>query len=350
MTDVGTVFSDDVDAARDRFLAQCSRTGLRVTAYPAGAGKGPRLFCDVARLGSPDAPAAVVLCGNASGAAGFVPAGICCGLLAHGLQRNLPRDVALLLVHAVNPGGPVWPPRARPPARAELGPIDGDNPPAWNDELLAAAENRYAAFLREAQRSAEGTKSAADDVPAAHRNSPGSASAWPEETLRAIAERHLAAPRHIVLLDFRTGPSPWGETAVMAAGERGSPGLQRAQRWFGGVMTGADEAAGRAPVAGGLAGLVEHAEATAVLIEFGSYPMSGMLGTGALGAALSGIGAPGGAAGDARRPAAYPSADDWRLRVWGQARDIVTRAISGADELAKSWPERLNRRAFDLSR
>ncbi len=300
MTGVEAWFSDDIETARARFLQACDRLGLRVTSFPGRApadARAPRPYCDVARLGSPEAERALVLCPAAGGGAGFAGAGVATGLVAGDLVRALPREVACVVVHAVNPDGALWP-ADQPAPSAEAG-------DAWHDELLSAAEARYAAYRAERfdrDRLAGRTLASVSEP------------AWDGEVLDAIAERFLAGRKRLLFLDIRTGPGRFGEVETAAAGPPFGD-AETARRWLDLPLDGAPQAldGGAALPAGGLPARLsdpDAAVATAVL-EVGTYAMATLLEGGGGGIA------------------AYPQASAWRETCWHQVEALVRRGFEG---------------------
>ena len=116
------IFTDDPATARDRFLRAAATVGMPVRAFKSQTANDPPLTCDVGRLGSPDAPTAIVVASNAPGMAGYVGAGACTAILHDRLQHYLHARTSLVLIHAVNPAGSVWPPQSlHPPKRGWAG-------------------------------------------------------------------------------------------------------------------------------------------------------------------------------------------------------------------------------------
>jgi hypothetical protein len=299
-------FSDDFDTARNRFLSACERIGLRVSAYPARIRRdsGDPLVCDVARLGSPDATRVAVLCSAAGGMAGLVGCGAALGVMTQDGYKDLPRDVALVLVHACNPAGPIWPyfspndPMADPSA---------DGPaPDWSDGVLAAAERRFKDFQR--------TEGFDWNRLAGRTLASMSPPAWDGATLRAIAADRLRGAERVCVIDVRTGPGQFGAREIVPCDPPGSAGRARAERWFT-VDIARDSAAigaGNAPCGGGLGGLAKGAVSTNVVLEVGTYSMGGLLSRGAT-----------------RESAGYPADPTWRAGAWSATRETLGRAYRG---------------------
>lgn len=315
------IFTDDPATARDRFLRAAATVGMPVKAFAGQTANDPPITCDVGRLGSPDAPTAIVMASNAPGLAGFVGAGACTAILHDRLQHYLHTKTSLILVHAVNPAGPVWPPQSPDPplpksaSGASTPPPIGD--PAWTDQLLSAAEDRYNSYLA-ANSARKAEIAAADRRARGMTGRPG----WSAETVRQIARTYLTEPEFVLFLDFRTGPEAWGEVAVHTTAPKASDNLVRAQRWFAASLADSAYADGACPVAGGFPAYLDgSANAMSVVVEIGTLSMSGFLEAEA-----------------ARRQTAvaYPTGDDWRDRARRIIHKVMQEAMQGAAEMAES--------------
>lgn len=306
MTDPVSCFSDDFDRARDRFMTACDRIGLRITSYPARddhAGD-KALSCDVARMGSPDASRVAVLCSAAGGAAGLLGCGAILGVLTEGGLQDLPREVALVLVHAANPAGPIW------PYFAEDDVISANKPaPDWSDSVLAAAEERFAAF--QAEQGVDWNKLAGQTL--ASMKPP----AWDGAVLRAIAATQFENARQVCVIDPRTGPGLYGAHEIVSCDPPDSAGRSRAESWFTLNVAQVSEAigAGTAPCGGGLGGLLPKAQVTNVVLEIGTYSLTRRLG--------------GATRGPNELPPSYPSDSQWRDKAWHGVRTTLQNAYRG---------------------
>lgn len=297
-------FSDDYETARRRFLTACDRIGLRVSSYWSRVHQteGEPLICDTARLGSPEAKRVAVLCSSAAGPAGLLGCGGALGVIAGEGLKDLPKEVALVLVHATNPGGPVWPYFTDGDQPANDGPA-----PSWSDGILAEAEKRFTAFQQE--QGFDWAKLAGQTL--ASMTPP----AWDGDTLRQIVLDHLDDAEQICLIDPRTGPGQFGAHEIIAADPAGSAARNRAESWFAldlGAETRA-EGVGVTPCAGGLGGLLTKARATNVILEIGTYSMAGVLS--------------GGSRRDAVR--SFPSSTEWREAAWKAIRKTLKLAYYG---------------------
>lgn len=295
---VADCFSDDYETARRRFLSACDRIGLRATSYwsRVNRGGGDPLVCDTVRLGSPEAKRVAVLCSSAAGPAGLLGCGGALGVVAGEGLLDLPKEVALVLVHAANPGGPVWPYFTEGEQPANDGPA-----PSWSDGVLAEAEKRFSAFQQE--QGFDWAKLAGQTL--ASMTPP----AWDGDVLREIVKDRLGDAEQVCLVDPRTGPGQFAAYEIIAADPAGSAARDRAESWFAqdlGTESRAD-GVGVTPCAGGLGGVLPKARVTNVILEIGTYSMAGVLS--------------GGSRRDAFR--SFPASREWREAAWKAMRKTL---------------------------
>lgn len=141
---------DSLKAARARFLEAAQRSGAGLDLFPSRrAIDAPDTSCDIAHLGAPGAETLFVLIANSHAEAGFAASGLLSHLLEQRLQKVLGREHAMMIIHAVNPNGAVWP---GPFTESAALPVNGDAPSAdWTRSLITAAEENYQSFLRREQ-------------------------------------------------------------------------------------------------------------------------------------------------------------------------------------------------------
>src|SRR5262245_52312802 len=103
-------FDTSYGAARTAFLAASAGAGAELASYrhPLPGPDGEPLFLDTARLGPPDARRVLFVASGTHGIEGFCGSGIQTNLIASGLFARRPADVAVVLIHAVNPWGFAW--------------------------------------------------------------------------------------------------------------------------------------------------------------------------------------------------------------------------------------------------
>jgi len=303
MAEPATYFCDDAAEARDRFLDLCTRTGLTVGSIPS---RSTGFSCDFTRLGAPSATHLLVLASGAGGVAGFVHAGLCSALLGEQLQRHLGRNVAIVLVHAVNPKGPAWP--APGANRADLpNADDADDGAVWSDALLNAADARFRAHIRARDQS-----EAKEEAEAAN-----SQTAWTADNAAVIARDQLQDARFALLLDFRTGLGGWADPTILNTAPPSDAAHARARRWYPSAVSGPLHTPG-APQGAGLAAFLSETQHVAATVEFGTFRQAAALGR----LTSSGAGFD-----------PYPKSRDWRTRVWNHSERIILQAISACEEM-----------------
>lgn len=108
--DVPDLYAESYAEAREKFLAACSRAGLRIKhhVHPERGVDGEELAIDVARLGAPGARRVMLLSSAAHGVEGYAGSAIQIGLLHPDGALPLSTDAAVVLIHALNPYGFSW--------------------------------------------------------------------------------------------------------------------------------------------------------------------------------------------------------------------------------------------------
>ncbi len=98
------------DECRARFRHSAAAAGVTVASHPISAPgrEGQRLTVDVAQIGAADPQRVLLVLSGVHGVEGFVGSALQCELLDRTNATELPDDVAVVLVHAVNPWGMSW--------------------------------------------------------------------------------------------------------------------------------------------------------------------------------------------------------------------------------------------------
>ena len=302
-------FSTDPADARRMFLAACLDAALPVASFEAPRKEQAEfpVHIDVARAGTADAEAVIVLCPGGRMAEGLCASGIQTAILRTGLQIELPNPFALVLVHTV------WPSAFEAAALDEL--IEPTAVAAeWDDSLLAAAEFR----LKE--------ESSGVQEPSLQDHEQQQ---WCRHVLSNVAERFLVSAQHLVFLDVRTGSGPYGEAEVVSCHLPGSEDEARAIEMFGarGAANGVAVSNLQGPVARGLAAALPDRQMTSVVLEFGCYSLATVLDSLLSRHELR-------AAGNTRFDGLfYPDADDWRDRVFESAADLLQLGFRSIDRM-----------------
>jgi len=351
-------FSADFSAARTRFRAAAEAAGARLDAYPH-PGRGPAgeaLATDMALSGSAAAERVLVTLSATHGVEGFCGSGLQVGWYESGLARELPEGVALLQIHAINPHGFAWLRRVTED-NVDLNRnfVDHDKPypentgydelhealcpREWNDAVIAETWEVLFAFAEK-----HGPAALQEAITGGQYRHPdglfygGTAPTWSRETLLGIVRHELPSARHVAVIDYHTGLGPRGHGERITVHLPGSPGLARAQDWYGGDVTSPHLGNSvSAPLQGvnlsGIEAALPQAAVTAVALEYGTIPTEQVKLALRADNWLHVHGDPASAKGRAIkaqiREAFYQDADDWKALVWERAAETLRLALAG---------------------
>ena len=267
--------------------------------------RGPfdqRLTIDASWLGSDRPERALVVMSGTHGVEGFIGSALQCDLLDRLDPAALPTDVAVLLVHAVNPWGMAWwrrqnesnvdlnrnwaRDRGDPPTNPgypELHPLlcpDGDEPPtaaSFLDPIARYVEEHGIAWVRAAVSGGQYT----------HRDGLYFGGDRVEASTRIVGEvvaEHLAGARAALSIDLHTGHGAYGEPTILSDQPLESPGDGWLRARFDPDIvetTVGDPDATSATKVGqlghGFAELLPDAEYHSVTLEIGTYRDTRML-------------------------------------------------------------------------
>lgn len=253
-----TCFPRDYAHARESFLTACQQQGVEAVGF-ANPHRGPRseeLSTDAAWFGPQDARALLVMISSTHGAEGFPGSAAMLDWIGSGGPDRLPKDVALLAVHAINPYGYAWLRRVTEEG-VDLNRnfIDFAQPLPENPGYDALAEHLVPASL-DAQ-----TLAAADAAIEAYREQHGqtgltvartggqyrhaggmfyggTAPTHARRTLeKIVAQWNLAERDLVAVVDYHTGLGPFGYGEPISDHTPDSLNVERAKRWYGRSVT-----------------------------------------------------------------------------------------------------------------
>lgn len=287
-------FSTDFGTAREVFVqvARAAKADIASYDYPMPGPQGEVLTTDVAWIGPRDARKVFVTVSGTHGVEGFCGSAAQIDWLRRGEASRLPRDMAAMLVHAINPYGFAWLRRVTHenidlnrnwmdfsqdlPRRADYDELAAPLcPDEWTDQSRAQTQMALQSFIHK-----HGFPAFVEAVTGGQYHHPrglffgGTAPSAARRTLERIFSEHLARAERIGIIDFHSGlgPSGFGELMTTA---RGSEHAQRAQSWYGATVipVGSDDSSS-ANVGGDWISatptLLSHATVTAIAIEFGT--------------------------------------------------------------------------------
>jgi hypothetical protein len=355
-------FSRNYADARQRFTEAAKSAGVTPQRHVNAAVKGPNgeeLSTDVARFGPASADAVILVTSATHGIEGFCGSGCQIGWLRNGLPRELPPNIALVLVHAINPYGFAHERRVNednvdlnrnyrdhakpPPHNTAYAEIHGYLIPAdWDGPARKAADAAIMKYISE-----KGERAFQAAVSTGQWEYPdglfygGKAPTWSNKLWRRLIREQAGRARRIVQLDFHTGLGAYGDCEIIFGPNSVKPAdLARARAWWGRVTNTAEKGESlSAPVQGVNPGAIAeeapNAEVTAVALEYGVVPVMDTL------FALRGdhwlytrgggnISSPLGKAIKKQiRHAFYGETDDWYDRVYAKGTDVLRQAFKG---------------------
>ncbi|ODT88078.1 M14 family metallopeptidase [Phenylobacterium sp. SCN 70-31] len=355
----GSPFSATYAEAREKFLAAAAAAaGASLSAYvhPERGPDGGELATDVAWIGPADAAGVLVLVSGTHGVEGHCGSGAQVDWLRRGEAVRRAGNVAVMVVHAINPYGFAWSRRvthenvdlnrnfidfgkALPenPAYDVLHPAV--KPQAWTE----AARNESRAILLGYARE-HGFPALVQAMSGGQYRHPdgifygGSGETWSRRTLEAIFRERLSAARDVGIIDYHTGLGPEGYAEQIVSAMPGSDEYRRAALWHG--LAVASQSGGES-VSAKLAGdwldatprLLSQARVTGIALEYGTVESNQVLEALRADNWLHAHGDPLSAEGQAIkaqvRDAFYVDTEVWRGMVLGQSLIAGRQALAG---------------------
>lgn len=238
---------------RERFLNAASKAGAALSGYdhPLPGPLGEKLSTDVALLGSKHAKRVLVLLSGTHGIEGYYGSDCQSRWLEELATRELPDDIAILLVHLINPWGTAWRRRVNEDnIDVNRNYVDFSQPLPTNLAYAAVHDVYACADLRGPERvKADVRFSSLVDtlgwdglmaiVGAGQYQFPdglffgGHGPTWSNRTLRQILETHLSSASVAMVFDLHTGAGEYGHPMLMTIAPSAYPALPQAQALFG---------------------------------------------------------------------------------------------------------------------
>ena len=358
-------FSCDYRRARERFLSAAKDAGAMLQIFD-NAALGPdglAVHTDLALLGDVQASALLLVNTGTHGVEGFCGSAAVIGWLREE-AANLPSNVRVVLVHAINPHGFAWVRRVTEdnvdlnrnflqhggvyPSKPEYAKLHQALVPAqWSDPDLANSDTVLEAYAKEhgdyaLQCAVTGGQYDHADGLFFGGRAPG----WSNRTFQCILDAHVVRPRRMVFLDMHTGLGPYGQASLLGSV------APRMQPWLGARQADANRlrplpgkssnsaSGGRslsAPLTGTIGSAARRAgagaEMTSLTVEFGTYPVRPVLRALQADNWLHVHGDPDSDLGRnikaEIKERLYPDDDDWREMVWIRSRQLLRNAVNG---------------------
>lgn len=290
-------FATSYASARQRFLELVRQKGGRLRHYTHPDKTGPageELAVDVATFGSSDASRALLIISGTHGLEGFLGSAAQIAWLHHRAPFTLPDDVAIVMVHAINPWGFAHLSRTTEnnvdlnrnfidfaaglpsnPGYADLhGRLLG---PEWTQAQIEAAQRVMDEYADKHGADAlfntlaRGQYSHPDGL-----NYGGTAPEWSHRVLKTLLEEQLPRARQVAFIDWHTGVGEYGQPFFLCFNEDGSDLQARAAAWWGEDRIRGQRPHGRARpdyqglLFHGVQAFMPQAEICGAVVEFGT--------------------------------------------------------------------------------
>lgn len=289
MTVATALFARTFAESRERFRAAVGKAGGQLTTFnhPLCGPDREALACDTALFGDPLAARLLVLITGVHGVEHHVGSACVIDWIENGGTAQIPDDLAVLAIHAINPWGAAWC-RRYTEDNVDLARNFGEpgavRPRHPDYERIHPALNRLepatiSSFLDD-HFARHGERDAIEALMAGQYNHPdgfsygGEAPCWSHRTIEAILGRNAAQARQICLIEFHSGLGEWG-VAMPVTMQTGAD-FERVTRFFGGnvIAPRATRETHSAPghTTDGYTRFLAGKELTSIVLEIGTYP------------------------------------------------------------------------------
>lgn len=243
----------DFSAMRERFLNAATEAGASVREYrhPLLGPGAEVLATDVAVLGDPDAKRFLVSLSGVHGVEGYYGSDCQTRWLREMANRSLPDDVAVLMIHLINPWGTAWCRRVNED-NVDLNrnflsftqALPENEPYIALHEIYACqqlhgSERHRADALLASQIGKRGWSSLMSIVEAGQYHFAngvyygGQAPTWSNRMLHGIVRDYLSKAEVAAVFDLHTGAGEYGHPMLMSISETPHPGLTDARVLYG---------------------------------------------------------------------------------------------------------------------
>lgn len=285
-------FSKNYAQARKAFIDAAIKAGYQGEYYQNPYGMGPNnesLCTDVARIGPDDAQKILIVSSGVHGTEGYAGSAIQCHAIETGLLSQRPENMAIVLVHAMNPYGFAYNHRANENnVDLNRNAIDWSAAPPKEHPLNAEIQkmllpdqwhwpiDRVTDFVRHHGMSVaknallQGQYATPDGLFYGGRKEEWSTSIW-----RDILTSHIRPEtRHVAHVDIHTGLGSSGDATMIVRAPPGSPMTERAHDWWiNAVITLDAPPALTGPMNSAFNRVSRNVTVTTVTLEIGTYDM-----------------------------------------------------------------------------
>lgn len=341
--------------ARAQFAGICSDLGWSVQriVHPERGPEDEPLSCDTCWVGPRDAPAVLILISGTHGVEGL--AGSACQISWLRQRPQLPRGVAVLVVHMLNPHGCAWS-RRQTEDNVDLNRNFLDFDAALPENPLYARIHPYLLCpelqgpLRDVVsheldkvRVMVGSSAYTDALTRGQYTFPdgvgfgGRRATWSRSILEGLLRDQLAHARQVAAIDIHTGLGRFG-CGMLIVGDQG-PAARRAEAWLEETVVAVRGPDAGLPyqvhgdLLGGLQTILPSVTLTSVALEFGTHDLEQMLCLFIADCWLHNFGDPHAASGrqvrDAMQDFFFPRDPFWLSATTRRAHAVIWRIVHG---------------------
>ena len=344
----------DYQAARTAFLDAGASRGATLVCHdhPLAGPDGAGLAADVAILGPADARHRLLVISGTHGVEGFAGSMCQTAWLREGI--DIPDDLAVVLVHAINPFGFAWVRRVNEdnvdlnrngvdfsaplpvnPGYDEL--ADALVPSVWDDATRQSAATRLLEFAN--REGFDGLQAAVSSGQYRHPRGiffGGQARVWSHHTLETIVRSQLGGAHRVAIIDLHSGLGEYGHGELIAS-HPDAAGRVRLDRCFDGYVIPSEGNSVSADVSGDVLDSMEHwlpgVEVAGVAIEWGTVDIVAVSDALRADAWLHGYADPRGREAapikDELRAGFAPDDPRWAELVFDRFVEVADRAVEG---------------------
>ena len=347
--DIDSWFAESYAESRERFLTAARAAGLEIETHEHPLSKGGDLAMDVARVGDPQAKKLLVFTSGVHGPELMCGSGCQTGFIEEGILTENPKDIAVLLIHGVNPWGAAHL-RRNNEDNVDLcrNFVDHDEAlPVNNDyrdfhPILTQPIDQLMGAVDRLQRE-QGLGSVMTALMGGQYEYPGGfgfggqAPTWSHLKLLETLQHHAKHAKRVCIVDFHSGIGPYGYGAAVCL--QSGDSLARARRWFGEWIHAPRVEPDAGPegmrdVKGHCSDGYERAltdrELTAIVLEYGTYPTdAGLKLLLEEHAAFISAGGVDGRLKERMLRYHLPEDHEWRRAIWDRALQVSRQAVAG---------------------
>lgn len=359
-------FSKSYAEAREHFLASAGLVAARLETipHPLPGIDGETTAIDLAHLGNPDPAYRLIFCSGTHGIEGYCGSACQSRLLQSGAFLDLPAEVGVSFIHALNPWGFSHGRRvnednidlnrnfvdhargAYPPNPGYRRLADAINPHSLDPAALDAANQTLAHYSR-----TEGAHAFQETLTKGQYDRPdgvfygGKAASWSNKALHAVLEAMRPGLLEAVFIDIHTGLGEFGIGEIIIEGDTDHPAYERATMiWPGEPAATLSGDSVSAALAGTIDDAVIHtlapAHVTPIALEFGTVSSPEVFWALRQDNWLYTNGDPlaaeAGPIKRAVRKAFYPENSAWMSAVLARSDEVAQKALAYVSRLAES--------------